>query len=161
MSRICIYVSLDPCIEQWFVHDCGGSRPVSLPRGGIESKVLESMLTRRPEGALPESPAGKLGIIIPSFRYRPPEVYNHLSARCESALVQVIRNRFDVALWRDLHGFGKIGRRQDELIYGWMEANGIEVSETNWNSIAKRYQRQRDLYLKRIRAKSSYNLSKK
>ena len=78
-----------------------------------------------------------------------------------AALVVSIRNRFDIELWRDLHHFGKITRRQDELIYAWMEKNGIEMTEANWNAIAKRYQRQRDMYLKRERAKCSYNRKKK
>ena len=35
-----------------------------------------------------------------------------------------------------------------------MEKHGIEPTEANWNAIAKRYQRQRDLYLDRQRKSS-------
>ena len=93
---------------------------------------------------------------IPTFRHRPAETYNHLPKFALAALLNSIRNRFDIALWNDLHHFGKIGRRQDELIFAWMEKHGIELTEANWNAIAKRYQRQRDLYLNRHRAKNSY-----
>ena len=69
-------------------------------------------------------------------------------------------SRFDVQLWIDLHHFGKISKRQDELIYAWMEKHGIELTETNWNAIAKRYQRQRNVYLSRQRAKVHYERKK-
>lgn len=157
MSQICIYIELDPYLLQWFVHDSGGKTPVELERGSVESKILEVYLAKRPPDIPPEVAApGKVAIYIPTFRYRPAEVYNYLPKRAYAALLLSIRNRFDVALWNDLHRFGKITKRQDELIYAWMEKNGIEMTETNWNAIAKRYQRQRDLYLMRHRAKNQY-----
>ena len=41
-----------------------------------------------------------------------------------------------------------------------MEKHGIEMTETNWNAIAKRYQRQRNVYSKREWSKSSYSRKK-
>ena len=52
-------------------------------------------------------------------------------------------------LWNDLHYHGYIGRRRDNLIYAWMDAHGIELTETNWNTIAKIYIRQYKNYLQR------------
>ena len=60
----------------------------------------------------------------------------------------------------ELHHFGKIGRRQDELIYAWMEKHRIDPTEKNWNAIAKRYQRQRNIYMMRERAKKQYSRKK-
>lgn len=161
MSQICIYIELDPYLLQWFVHDTGGKTPVELQRGSVESKILEVYLAKRPPDIPPEVAApGKLAIYIPTFRYRPAEFYNYLPRRAYAALLLAIRNRFDIALWRDLHCFGKITKRQDELIYAWMEKNGIEMTETNWNAIAKRYQRQRDLYLQREAMKKLRNKKK-
>ena len=132
-----------------------------LTRGSVESKILEVYLTHRPEDQLPEiGGEGKLAIAIPSFRNRPPEVFNYLPQRALSSLLTIIRNRFDIQLWTDLHHFGKISKRQDELIYAWMEKHGIEMTETNWNAIAKRYQRQRTIYIKRQWSKSSYSRKK-
>ncbi len=132
--------------------------PVHLTRGSVESKILEVYPAHRPEDKLPDTPGeGKLAIAIPSFRNRPPEVFNYLPQRAVSSLLATIRNRFDIQLWNDLHHFGKITKRQDELIYAWMEKHGIEMTETNWNAIAKRYQRQRTVYLKRQWAKNSYS----
>ena len=161
MSDISIYIPLDNYIAQWFINEQGGETPVKLTRGSVESKILEVYLKKRPEDALPDMPAdGRLAIAIPSFRNRPPEIYNYLPQHAVRALVTCIRNRFDIQLWNDLHHFGKINRRQDELIYAWMEKHGIEMTETNWNAIANRYQRQRDIYMHRLRAKKSYNSKK-
>lgn len=153
-----IYIRLDDYLAQWFIHEQGGSSPVLLKRGSIESKILEVYLCKRPHD-LPPDCGGQhtVAITIPCFRNRPPEVYNHLPLFARKALANVIRERFDIALWRDLHVFGKITHRQDELIYAWMEANGIEMTETNWNAIAKRYQRLRIVYRKRDWAKEKYN----
>lgn len=157
MSQICLYIPLEDYLSQWFVHEHGGEIPVHLTRGSVESKILEVYLAHRPEDQLPEMGGeGKLAIAIPSFRNRPPEVFNYLPQRALSSLLTIIRNRFDIELWNDLHHFGKITKRQDELIYAWMEKHGIEMTETNWNAIAKRYQRQRTVYIKRQWSKSSY-----
>lgn len=163
MSDICIYINLkDEYLTQWFIHEQGGTVPVQLTRGSIESKILETYLSRRPDGVLPELDGeGKVAIAIPTFRKRPPEVYNFLPKRALASLISVIRDRFDVKLWKDLHQFGKITRRQDELIYAWMEKNGIELSDKNWNAVAKRYQRQRAVYNARERSKSIYDRKKK
>lgn len=161
MSQICLYITLEDYLAQWFVNEQGGEVPVHLTRGSVESKILEVYLAHRPVGVMPEfEGGGKLAIAIPSFRNRPPEVFNYLPKRALSALLNAIRNRFDIQLWNDLHHFGRIGKRQDELIYAWMEKHGIEINETNWNAIAKRYQRQRNAYLMRDRAKNRYSRKK-
>lgn len=156
-----IYLELEDYLAQWFINDHGGETPVRLTRGSIESKILEIYLIPLPAGATPEiERPGTIPIAIPCFRAKPPATYNHLPPHARSALLNVIRERFDVQLWQELHTFGKITRRRDELIYAWMEKHGIELTDRNWNAIAKRYQRQRDLYLNRDRAKNAYNNSK-
>ncbi len=161
MSQRCLYIPLEDYLAQWFIHEHGGEVPVHLTRGSVESKILEVYLTHRPEDQLPGIGGdGKLAIAIPSFCNRPPEVFNYLPQRALSSLLTIIRNRFDIQLWTDLHHFGKISKRQDELIYAWMEKHGIEMTETNWNAIAKRYQRQRTIYIKRQWYKSSYSRKK-
>ncbi len=161
MSRICLYIPLEDYLADWFVHDQGGENPVHLTRGSVESKILEVFLTHRPEDQLPDVAGdGKLAIIIPSFRNRPPEVFNYLPQHALSSLLNIIRSRFDIQLWNELHHFGKITNRQDELIYAWMEKHGIAMTEKNWNAIAKRYQRQRNVYMTRDRAKNQYSRKK-
>lgn len=156
-----LYLEIEDYLAQWFIHENGGEVPVQLTRGSVESKTLELYMAKLPEGIEPEVCSdGKLAVRIPTFRNRPPETYNYLPPRAMSMLLNLIRNRFDIQLWEELHHFGKIGKRQDELIYAWMEKHGIEPTEKNWNAIAKRYQRQRNIYLMRDRAKKQYNRKK-
>lgn len=157
MPDICLYIPLEDYLAQWFIHEQGGEVPVRLIRGSVESKIMETYLAKRPKELLPDTAGeGKLAIVIPAFRHRPPETYNFLPRQAVASLLNIIRNRFDVQLWEDLHHFGKIGKRQDYLIYAFMEKHGIEQSEKNWNAVAKRYQRQRNIYLMRERAKNQY-----
>ena len=158
MSQFLLYIPLEDYLSQWFINEQGGESPVRLTRGSVESKILEVYLMKRPDDLVPDlDTEGKVAVIIPEFRNRPPEYYNHLPKFAITSLQNVIRSRFDISLWKDLNGFGNIIRnRQDELIYAWMEKHGIELNEKNWNAIAKRYQRQRNVYLHRDRAKKNY-----
>ena len=161
MSQFCIYVPLDNYLAQWFINEHGGNVPVKLIRGSVESKLLEVYIDYRPRYMAPDCGGpGTVPVFVPTFRNRPPEVFNYLPPHAMTALQNIIRNRFDVQLWTDLHHFGKIGKRQDELIYAWMEKHGIDSHETNWNAIAKRYQRQRHLYQMREWNKTHYTPKK-
>lgn len=84
-----------------------------------------------------------VAIELPYFRNKDPRVYNWLSPRARTAIAECLRVQFDVQLWQDLHTVGNIGREQKTLIYAWMEKYGIECTDTNWNTIAKKYQRKR------------------
>lgn len=162
MDRFLIYIPLEDYLAQWFIHEQGGSVPVKLTRGSVESKILEVYLIKRPENINPDlGGEGFVPVIIPEFRNRPPEIYNYLPKYAVISFTNIIRSRFDIKLWKDLNSFGNVIRnRQDELIYAWMESNGIEINEKNWNAIAKRFQRQRNIYLSRDRAKKQYSLKK-
>lgn len=161
MNEFYIYLELPPYLAQWLIDDCGGS-PVHLPKLTTERRILETFLIQLPANARPNLPTStSTAIVIPNFRYKPPMYYNYLPARAMAELADCIRSRFIIELWNDLHRNGYIGKRRDNLIYAWMEAHGIESTETNWNAIAKIYQRQYKNYLERRlyakRAKSSNN----
>lgn len=151
-----------PYLSQWFVNEHGGSVPVRLVRGSVESKTLELFLTRRPEGVPVQAGGeGMTAIVIPSFRSRPAQTYNYLPPKARQALLSLVTSRFDVQLWNDLHRFGNIGKQQKELIYAWMEAHGMEPDARNWDAVAKRYQRLCDKYAARERAARHYEEKKK
>ena len=88
-------------------------------------------------------------IELPNFRSKDTRSNFYLPPKATEALKACIRNRFDIEMWNALHRFDAIFQRQDNLIYAFMEKHGIEQTEKNWNAIAKRYQRKRDIY-KRI-----------
>ena len=147
MSQYTIHLDLEPYLAQWFIHEQGGEHPVSLTRGSAESDILELFLTVQPE-AIPTRPAPTdTAIYIPTFKHKDVRTYNYLPPRATIALKKTIRTRFVIALWNDLYKFENIGKRNDELIYAWMEAHGIELNETNWCAISKIYYRKRKVYL--------------
>ena len=67
--------------------------------------------------------------------------------------MQLIKNAFDVEVWEFLHDFGRIGKKQKDLIYLFMEQNGIQETGSDWDAIAKIYQRLRNIYLTKLHRK--------
>ena len=130
MSKFLLYLPLEDYIAQWFIHEQGGSVPVQLTRGSVESKLLEVYLTNRPEDTLPEvCSEGMTAIAIPTFRNRPPEVFNYLPKAALNSLLSIIRSRFDVKLWEELHHFGTALTRPKRT--GTLSQSGISVSATS------------------------------
>ena len=145
-----IYLDLEPYLAQWFIHDSGGTQPIVLRKNSVERRVLDVYLLKLPPGARPNlKEDSNVEIVLPVNRAKPPKNYNSLSRRGMDILKRTLRDRFVIELWTDLHRYGYIGRRRDELNYAWMEAHGIEITDTNWNTIAKIYIRQYKNYLQR------------
>ena len=151
-----LYLELEDYLAQWFIHDQGGENPIRLIRGCAERGLLELFLQTPPADYVPQSPEGCVCIVLPNFRSKDTRSNFYLPPKATEALKACIRNRFDISMWNALHRFDALFQRQDHLIYAFMEKHGIEPTEKNWNAIAKRYQRKRDIY-KRIerRRKSS------
>jgi hypothetical protein len=148
MSDFCVYIEMPPYLKDWFVHDSGGEYPVKLIRGSMESSLLETFLAPQPAGLLPELPGeGKVAICIPYFKRKDPRTYHYLSKQAKSAFLKLVQTRFDLQMWKELNKFGRIGKQLEDLIYAWMDKHDIAPTETNWNAIAKRYQRKRNIYL--------------
>ena len=160
MSDIRVYVKLDSYLAEWLVHEHGGI-PVAFPKNSYENDVLEMSLTLRPKNLEDggDGPGeGKIPIAVPYFKYKNVKSYNYLPKNGQLAIQKSIRQRFMMQLWRDLHKFGNIGKQRKELIFAWMEAHGITPSDTNWNTLAKIYQRRQDVYRKqRKMAKNTVN----
>lgn len=151
-----LYIELEDYLAQWFRHEQGGADPVRLTRGSIESGLLEQFLQTPPPDYVPDFGGdGKLAIELPNFRNKDTRSYYYLPPKARDALVACIRNRFDISMWQSLHRFASVFQRQDHLIYAFMEKHGIELTEKNWNAIAKRYQRKRDIYRRIDRRKKS------
>jgi len=158
-----IYLKVEPYLAQWFTHEMGGETPVKLIKGCAESNIIELFLAKRPKNLPLMKPAeANLVIAIPSFKHKDPRVYNYLPQKAEQVLANCIRNRFDVAMWKDLHVLKFDGQLLKDMIGAWMESHGIEDTETNFFAVAKRYQRKQNLYQihqNRISKKNEKNLS--
>lgn len=141
-----IFLELSPYLAQWLAHEQQGI-PIDFCRGSVEREIMETHITTLHRGgSLMESPEASTPVHLPVFKHRNPACYNALTSEGFTMLKKCIRNRFVVQLFMDLHKFGHIGKRKDNLIYDWMEAHGIECDETNWCAISKIYYRTRKSY---------------
>ena len=148
----CIYLDLEPYLKDWVINDCGGETPVRFPKLSVENLNLKTYLIPLPPNAVPDvASESSLAIAIPEFKLKPPETYNYLPKAAKFELKRCIRERFKIDLWMSLYKFGYIGKRRDKLVEAYMEANGIEVNDTNFHTILKIYQRQYKSYLENRR----------
>ena len=156
MSNYCIYLKMPSYLRQWFIHRHGGSDPVQLIRGSIESKLLQRATVKMPDGVMPpRQQEGEVANNIPYSKSHDPRIYNYITETGKRALIQRIKEDFDIDVWEYLHDFGKVGTQQKDLIYLFMEQRGIKEDGTCWDAIAKIYQRLRKNYLTNISKKSS------
>ena len=145
-----IFLSLEPYLAQWLAHQCVGSHPITLKRGSAECDILQLHLQLQPKDRdyIPQVKPlpGQVEIVLPFFKHKDIRSYNFLPTKGQRALHECIRNRFLVALWKDIQTIGNITRRTDKTIEQWMIENGIEPDDRNWNTIAKILQRKRAVY---------------
>lgn len=165
MSAFCVYLSLPVYLAEWYAHICRRHRfkehdycpntpiapltPVEPIRGSYESQVLHRNLQKQPSSIpepIPED--ATLALAIPFYSDRDPRTYNYIGPHAKEELRAAIIESFDICLWRELHSFRVVLSRQDHAIWAFMEKYGISCEEANWNAIAKRYQRKRDIFYK-------------
>ena len=155
MSEYCIYLKMPSYLRQWFIHRHGGSNPVNLIRGSIESKLLQRATVPLPAGVLPpRQQEDEIAVCIPYSKSHDPRTYNYITETGKNVLIARIKEDLDLDVWDYLHDFGKIGQQQKDLIYLFMEQRGIHEDGTCWDAIAKIYQRLRNIYLTKNRQKS-------
>lgn len=153
LKSMLLYLELEDYLAQWFIHDQGGAYPVRLIRGSVESGWLGIYLSVPPPDYRAEPPAsGLLAIELPNFRHKDTRSCYWLAPRAAEGLRKIIRTRFDMEMWKELHRFDAIFRRQDDMIYAFLERHDIEATEKNFNAVKKRYQRKRDIY-RRIKSR--------
>lgn len=151
-----LYLGLEEYLAQWFINDQGGNNPVRLIRGSVEWCLLEQFLQTPPSDYVPQvGGEGFVCILLPNFRSKDTRCNFYLPPKATEALKACIRNRFDIDMWNALHRFDALFQRQDHLIYAFMEKRHIELTEKNWNAVAKRYQRKRDIYRRIERRKKN------
>lgn len=154
MSKFSITLYLEPYLAQWYINENDGEQPLMPKKLSTERRILEVYTIVAPAIVAVEEPMEHLqrvDIAIPHFKCKDPQYYNYLPKSARNELKSCIRHRFVISLWTDLHRFGYIGKRRDTLVTAWMENHGIEVNDTNFNTILKIYQRQYKNYLERNR----------
>lgn len=147
---ITVFLSLEPYLAQWFIHESGGITPVPIKRNSPESDILAANLKPQPKDLdySPQTDPGEneITIQLPCFKYKDIRTYNYLDSRGKILLKHCIRTRFICQLWRDLMTVRNVTRRTDLSISEWMKDHGIEYNDRNWNAIAKILQRKKAIY---------------
>lgn len=77
------------------------------------------------------------------------------------AFLGILKKRFDIQLWADLHCIYSFGLKKEDMVYAWMESHGIEPTEKNYFAVDQRLQRIRQRTLNNIRVKKYRNSRKK
>ncbi len=161
---MCIYLPLEEYLAEWLRHETGCGDVVQLIRGSQESEIVKLFITIRPEGVPVENgnepaPEGQVvvPIVIPEQKSKPTMFYNYLMPAAKDALVDCIRSQFKIQLFHDLHRVQCIGKRQDNLIYAWLEQHGMSIDR--WDTVAKIYQRMRHDYLFKNNRKKKAKIS--
>ena len=145
-----IELPMEPYLKQWVINEFGGAA-VSFPKNSVENHILEIFLIRKPHFTRRDEPSDDtLTILLPYFKYKDVRQFNYLPNSGMYALHKCIRSRFIINLWNDLHTFGHIGKMKQDIIWAWMESHGIEMTDTNWNTIDKLYMRKRQVYLVQV-----------
>ena len=162
---------LDEKVQPPFMYNCdvevSDLEPVKTLRGSAERNILELCLTKQPESIPAKNPSdATICIEIPYFANRPPEVYSYLRPSGRDLLETTVRNHFRLALtkWMNKMLFQyrviKAGgsATQEKVIEAFMEANGIEYTETNLLAIKQLWRRlANNEYNARLRRKNYEN----
>lgn len=145
MFDICIYLELEGYLRDWLIHKYGN--PVRFIRNSAENDILETFLATPKPDTLPDLPTpNKVAIALPSFKYKDTRTYNYLPPKAKDALSHCIKVNFRVKMWKDLHTLANLDGCITDIIYAWMEQNGIELTEKNWETIRQMYFRKRKIY---------------
>lgn len=142
------YIKLEPWLAQWLKHENG--EPVEFEKGSVEYRLLEvSLISSAPICNTPRKEENCIEIKIPKFKNFENDKYYYLPCHGRKQLKKLIRSRFVLNLWEELHKFGSIGKKKMDIIYAFMEAKGIDQTESNFFALFKIYQRQRRYYLRK------------
>lgn len=154
MSKITFSLVLPPWLAQWYCYHCGGSVPVRMPKGSVESTIVQRFTQRKSEAGTPDiEESGALAIEIPENKIKPAEFYNHVPQSAKIMLERAIRAQFDLCMFQDIVKPLFPGMLKKDLIYAWMDKCGIEPTETNWLAIEKRFMRMKNRMLQNARTK--------
>lgn len=159
MSNITFSLSLPPWLAQWYTNRRGGSLPIKLAKGSLESITVQKFSRKKSESDAPDIPEeGDLLIEIPDSKIKPAINYSFIPDSAKTLLYKTILEEFDFCMAHEiiLPQFTKFSDTlKKNLIYSWMNENGIEFTETNWFGVVQRFDRHRQRLLNKERVKKS------
>jgi len=151
VSDFVIYLKVEPYLAQWLYNHYGN--PVVFPKNSTENDIIElGLVTKKiakKEEEEPDLPGeGKIAISLPYFKFTEVRNRFHLLKKSKESLLVCIRARFALELWTELFKFRNRKEMKQEIIWVWMEKHGIDMTESNWNVIAKIFDRKKSVYRK-------------
>lgn len=146
-----VYLDVDNYLRDWLCASYGSTEHIAFHKGSAEAATLRAFLRKRTVADKPDLPRpSSVAIILPKSRDRDPNAWNVLPDKGRSMLLKAIKSRFDAELFTDV--FPCMGvDTLDALITAWMESHGIEISDTNFQSVIKRFNRRRSRFLAKER----------
>lgn len=158
---VTIKIELPSYLRDWLIATHGGETPVRFRKGSAFASLLRVFIRNKRERENDE-PSGEgtveiVEIVVPKFPGKDPAYHNYLPRNARVNLQDLIRDAFDVALYSELKSFLNIGRRLNDIVYSWMEDNGIELTDRNYESVMKRVKILRSREKDRIRKKEVYH----
>lgn len=160
-ESITFNLPLPDYLRQWLINAMGGQVPVKFPKGSAFSSFLRIFIRhkRERESWIPKGP-DTVSVVVPKFPGKDPCYYNFLPAAAQKDLQGLIRDAFDSRLLSEIITIGNVGRRLNDIIATWMEENGIEVNDRNFESVLKRSKILRRRLYDRQRKREEYNRKK-
>ena len=137
---ITVRLKLPQYLKEWIIFRMGGSEPVSFPKGSPYNQLLRMFLrpkSEREESWMPRA-EDTVDIVVPHFPGKRPETHNYLPQRAKANLADLIRDSFDLQLWSDFAPLKASPARAKDIVMTWMEENGIEMTDRNYESVMKR-----------------------
>lgn len=133
--------------------------PIKLAKGSLESITVQKFSRKKSESDAPDIPEpGDLLIEIPDSKIKPAVHYCFIPDSAKTLLYKTILEEFDFCMAHEiiLPQFTKFSDTlKKNLIYSWMNENGIEFTETNWFGVVQRFDRHRQRLLNKERVKKS------
>lgn len=131
----------EPYLRQWYIDHTGSEEPVKIPRKSPEASLLLFGLKPKSQSYPIKTSSSALTIQIPTFKGLNPDSYIFLPEKSRKAFISILRAKFDLQLFRDIIKPGLFAANQDEITTAWMEAHGIEINDTNFQTIIKKLKR--------------------
>jgi hypothetical protein len=139
-----IYLNAPEYLAQFVKHNFGD--PVELIRDSPESRILREYLAKTPEDYKPEEETYNIRIRIPCFKEKDPRVYNYISSYVKQSLVDSFEELFKRSMWGEIGALGNLRCKTVNIIYSYMERNGVD--QRHWETVSKKWYRLRKTYLK-------------
>lgn len=144
MTGITFELELEDYLKDWFIYAHGGLEPVRLKKGSLESIIVQRFSKHKRDAVtIDKKSESSVSIFIPDNKAKPAEVYCFINDRTKKMIHDAVRMSFDLAISEGLVKNMFPPTLKKDMIYEWMEENGIETSEKNWFAVEKRYNRLR------------------